>query len=314
MFAIARLMIPASLVLVGGLYLYASSPGPSQLGASPPPGTATPPPGRIAFQRLDASGNSRTYTMDVDGSGESLLLPGVHEMPRWSPDGTSIVVTTIASDGRVVPAVVAADGSGLRELPVEAPLNLGCGAWSADGRWLYCEGWADDDPEMTGTRRLRASDGGDMTRLSDVHDVPNAELDDGQRLIVVRVQQTGSGEEGALWMMDADGTNQRQLIDRVVGLRVSLAPDERTIIADGMDGRLFTVDVHDGTITDIHTPGLAFDADWSPDGEWLVFAMYDTQVEQPRPDLYVMRRDGSGLVQITDTPGLTEGAPAWAPR
>lgn len=298
---------------IGVLTLGAAIAGCATMLASPPSGALdAPPPGRIAFMRWsDQAGGFQVFTIASDGTNETLLLPGVHEIPQWSPDGASIATTTVSSDGRVVPAIVGADGSGLRELSLEAPLNLGCGGWSADGQWLYCEGWVDDDPTMAGARRLQAADGGGLARLTEVQDVPSFDVDDGSRIVFVRPLVDGSGDLGRLWVMDADGSGQRQLSDHAVGLTASLSPDGRTILAD-TGGSLVTVDLHDGTVTRIPTPGPAYMADWSHDGSWLVFAMH--MDGDPQPDLYLMRRDGSGLTQLTDTPGVRDEAARWSPR
>lgn len=112
--------------------LWATSFAGSAIGASPSPGVATtPPPGRIVFSRWDdALGDFQAFTVGIDGTGETLVLPGAHEIPHWSPDGTSLVTTAVTAAGQVVPAIVSADGSGYRELPVEPGLNLGCVGWT----------------------------------------------------------------------------------------------------------------------------------------------------------------------------------------
>jgi Tol biopolymer transport system component len=53
----------------------------------------------------------------------------------------------------------------------------------------------------------------------------------------------------------------------------------------------------------------AFTPDWAPDDSDIVFARYDGT----STDLYTVQPDGSGLTQITDTPRMFEGAPAFSP-
>ena len=48
---------------------------------------------------------------------------------------------------------------------------------------------------------------------------------------------------------------------------------------------------------------------YSPDGHWIVFAWN----RDGNQELYTVRADGSGLVQLTNTYGITEGAPGWQP-
>jgi len=55
-----------------------------------------------------------------------------------------------------------------------------------------------------------------------------------------------------------------------------------------------------------HAEGRSF----SPDGEWIVFLMKVSGEEQV--DIYKIRRDGSNLTNLTNTPFATEGDPAWS--
>ncbi len=49
---------------------------------------------------------------------------------------------------------------------------------------------------------------------------------------------------------------------------------------------------------------------WSPDGLWVAFAR--EHGTDPFVDVYAVRRDGSGLVPVTQLSGLSEN-PAWGP-
>lgn len=55
-----------------------------------------------------------------------------------------------------------------------------------------------------------------------------------------------------------------------------------------------------------HAEGDSF----SPDGEWIVFLMKLAGQEQS--DIYRIRRDGSGLTRLTNTPAAIEGDPSWS--
>jgi TolB protein len=59
-------------------------------------------------------------------------------------------------------------------------------------------------------------------------------------------------------------------------------------------------------------PENATDPDWSPDGSQIVFANY-TDPERQLRDLFVINADGSGLIQLTNTPTISEEAPIWSP-
>jgi len=55
-----------------------------------------------------------------------------------------------------------------------------------------------------------------------------------------------------------------------------------------------------------HAEGRRF----SPDGEWIVFLMKFAGENQV--DIYKIRRDGTSLINLTNTPNATEGDPAWS--
>ncbi len=56
------------------------------------------------------------------------------------------------------------------------------------------------------------------------------------------------------------------------------------------------------------------DPDWSADGERIIFGTFnDSPSGCFSGDLWVVNADGSGLIQITNTPGVTEVDPTWSP-
>jgi Tol biopolymer transport system component len=267
------------------------------------------PDGRIVFGRWkDSLGSFEVFTIASDGSDERSLLPGAHECPRWSPDGATISVTAVSPTGQIIPAFVGADGSGYRELSADPTLHLGCSAWAPDGATLMYEAWDDADPTRAGIYTIKAADGSDLTRLTENRDIPGAYSPDGSRIVFHRME----GEEtGRLWVMDADGSNARQLIDRIVGHGTRFSPDGTMILADGHDGSVFTVDVESGEVTEIPLPAGSggYGAHWSPDGGWIVLSLH--MGGEPDPDLYAVRLDGTGLIQLTETFEGREEFPDW---
>jgi Tol biopolymer transport system component len=84
-----------------------------------------------------------------------------------------------------------------------------------------------------------------------------------------------------------------------------------SVNVDGTDPRRLT-----------NQPGNDAHCAWSPDGEWIAFTsarggFKDESVlhpynPQPYGDIYVMRADGSEIIQLTDNP-FEEGTVAWKP-
>jgi Tol biopolymer transport system component len=60
-------------------------------------------------------------TVNPDGTDEVLLLPGVAECPRWSPDGDTILVCITNAKGLIRPTTLHPDGSGFILLDTPPP-------------------------------------------------------------------------------------------------------------------------------------------------------------------------------------------------
>jgi len=129
-----------------------TSPSPS-ITSTPVATTATPSPspslvadpGRILFTEFQGSGLAFTvYTMNPDGSDRKTVITGRNAVPRWSPDGRHIAVSTSQVDPTYFETVMNADGTDVHDLIRPDPtLSLSCTAWSPDNALLACEGWDD---------------------------------------------------------------------------------------------------------------------------------------------------------------------------
>lgn len=121
---------------------------------------------RLAFARLEQSGEVKVYTIDSDGSNPREVLDLSAELGyeypvgyagswhcnlTWSPDGTEILVGNLgvvksAASGNLVTnrnLVVRSDGSGVRELSGPG----GYASWSPDGSRIAVRLLTSDDPE-----------------------------------------------------------------------------------------------------------------------------------------------------------------------
>ena len=148
------------------------------------------------------------------------------------------------------------------------------------------------------------------TSPAGAHDIPGDYSPDARKIVFVR---SGLADEvqHALMVVNVDGSDEHALTDRKVGAAGSWSPDGRTILTDA-DGSLLLVRV-DGSqpnpITiDEATDGFALRGAWSPDGDWIVFSL---TVNAGYSDIYIMRKDGTDLHQITDTPGQDEEFGDW---
>lgn len=272
---------------------------------------------RIVFSRINsATENADLLVAGSDGSD-------VHQVPTpipiealgggfWSPDGKRLLITNLFQIPEPFrPATVRPDGSAFKVLDVpDAPFDMFCTAWSPNGERILC-GFGGDP---AGVFSIRAQDGGDPRRLSanpyGGADKPGGYSPDGRRIVFTR-QKPGSGpnEQGALFVVNADGSHLRQITPFGVATPHDNAlarwsPDGREIVFAGPEGTLFLIRPNGAQLTPIpiHVPDAATFAvrpGWSPDGAQIIFPMFVSTTHQV--DLYVARRDGTDLVQITDT-------------
>ena len=289
---------------------------PSQIStdaASDPPPTApssTPTPttvvleGRIVLARWNVDlGADEIYVIEANGTGERQLLPGGHECPRWSPDGTRIAMT-----GRSAPLIVDEAGAVLQEL--ESPdgtLILGCGTWSPDGTRYAAEGWDDADESRTGIYTFDVADGGGLTRITTPPDggwdTPGSYSPNGRQLAFVR--------NGDLYLVSVDGTDERLLSKGAYGVP-DWSPDGDTLVVDA-EGDLVVVPVDGSPVQTISHPDgieVAYPARWSPNGAFVAFSMVRPG---PYADIWVISADGAQLVRVTEEPSVDNVLGGWAP-
>jgi Tol biopolymer transport system component len=279
--------------------------------------------GRIVFGRFNpAIGDDDIYAVNPDGSHEVKILAGPAECPRWAPDYNHIgVASTAGTFVRV--GIINSDGSGLTQLAASATLNSGCGAWSADGSRIAFEAWDDTNPNLVpGVFTFRASDGGDLKRLTTnpfgAHDVPVDYSPDGTHLAFLRGNSLVNRHNGsvALFMANADGTNPRQITPW--GLAAGSArwsPNGSRILFSNKEGGIYSINPDGSELLKVFQDVALIGSDsfptWSPDGTKILF-VHLVIGQAIQLDLYTINADGTGLTQVTKTPGgPQEHYPDW---
>jgi Tol biopolymer transport system component len=293
-------------------------------------------PVRIAYARQLPDGGAQIFTANTDGTGEQLVplpeLPEDFATPVWSPDGSRLLISNILrpdSNGGLLPfrpATVKPDGSDYHLVPTpDAPFDMYCHVWSADGTHLIC-GFGGDEP---GAFSVRADTGGDAVRLTTNPfgsiDQPWTLSPDGQQFAFLRYRpgampgpRPDVTQQVGIFVANVDGSNVRQVVPYGFAeahefASASWSHDGRRIISSSRNGRLFTVNV-DGTglrqiSLDIGSSSyFAFEPAWSADVGRIAFAMFFAGHE----DLYTADPTGRNVRQITDDPGFEDG-PDWSP-
>jgi Tol biopolymer transport system component len=290
--------------------------------------------GRIVFARFDpALGDDFVYTANPDGSQERQLLSTGAEGPRWSPDGSRIVVGPHDVDN-VSARIINPDNGSYRDVlnPDPELFFLPCnGPWSPDGQRLTCEAFGNDDQSVNGIYTMRASDGGGLQRLTtaeqDSEDCAGDYSPNGKRLVFLHANYATG--EWALYTIKRDGTKARQItpsssdqffIDFDCGdwspkgneILFSVhypSVDRATIWAvhsDGSDLRQISITGCGGLVSDPTSVGC-FTPRWSPDGSKILFIRNRPGVGW---DLYTVKPDGTGLAPAVTNP-LNDESPDW---
>jgi hypothetical protein len=226
---------------------------------------------------LDPSGSSiiQLYSVNTDGTGLRLLSAapiGTQTAASWSPDGSRLLFTSTPPRGQDRDIfIMNADGSEV------APYLLGSGqaAWSPDMSQVALSA-QDPNGEFVGIGTVPFDnpnpDSIEFFTFADFMSRPTW-APDGSRLAYVR----GS------FPQDVDASFDLEVLDLGTGEAEALPL----------------------ALEDLEDP------QWSPDGEWLLFAGAPERFTGPR-DLYLVRPNGTDLTPLTDTPD-DEITPAWSP-
>jgi TolB protein len=254
---------------------------------------------KLAFvSRRD--GNSEIYVMNADGSGlrNVTRTPSNDLGPAWSPDGRAIAFVKMIQ-GKCAPSgpgtpcgnnyetflyVVNADGSGLRRLTTQ-PAYVFKHSWSADGKTIRYG------------RYLVHADGSGQTELPRNVAYDGAWSPDGKR-IAFAVIDTSPGDrtddaKAGLWVVNADGSNPRQVARNAVGSNPAWSPDGRRIAFRRFYSDLYVVNADGSGLRRLtrHAENVPRSFAWSPDGRTIAF-LHNREV-------YIVKADGSDERRLT---------------
>jgi Tol biopolymer transport system component len=220
-------------------------------------------------------GNSRIWAVDVTTGKKRTVMTGDGTQPNWSPNGHRIALCGKRIEGggyRDIWTIPAGGGE-----PVEVTKDPAIDwnpVWSPDGKYLY---FLSDRSGSMNLWRVPIEENSGNVR--------------GQAEAVT----TPSPYSGHLsFSRDGKRIAYAQIISRANLQRVGFDPGKETITGQPAwitQGSRWA-----------NTPDL------SPDGEWLAFDAQGSQHE----DLFVIRRDGTSLRQLTDD-SPRDRKPYWSP-
>jgi Tol biopolymer transport system component len=286
------------------------------------------PNGRIAFQRgEDAPGDFNLWTANPDGSDVLQLTHVPSFFSDWSPDRRRVAYDFEDAAGNLQIATVNADGTGVQQLTL-GPTIHEMPSFSPDGSQIAYDYAPTFGPGFHTSLWVMNADGSDQHPLApgspDTFDAEPKFSPSGRSIAFIRIRKVMGkyNQQNALFVMDVDGTDVRQLTPwGQVAEFPSWSPDGQWIAFEDKSinptgSRSILVIRPDGSGKRVIYQGrqTAEGAKpvFSPDGRKILFVCVD---HKPAVDvgLCTIGADGSRLAHITNTPvfGGFERNPSW---
>jgi len=232
----------------------------------------------IAYERGVGTGNLQVWKMKFNGDGKKALTsPEVQsEQPRWSPDGTRIVLFQLLGDRREI-FIIDTVGTILQQVTTAATVPFWSKAvfafpdWSPDGNSIVFAFHRTDTPGENSSLGIISLRTGGFRALSPLDSLqPYWPRWSPKRDEIVFVGRPPSSTKGPqIFRANIDGTNPLQLT---------------------------------------HT-FLARDPDWSSDGEQIIYAAKNSS-DAPF-SIWVITRDGASPRKLLFSPTFVNALPNW---
>lgn len=272
------------------------------------------PTGRIAFVS-NRTGSFEIFAINPDGTGTSQLTdaPGTDFWPSWSPDGSKIAFRSRRDLNSEI-YVMNADGSNPTRITTNSVTD-DAPSWSPDGSKIAFASARDGNLEIY----VMNVDGTDVVRLTNdpALDLRPQWSPDGGHITFFSLR---SGAE-AVYTMKADGSNVKQITsDDLHAGQADWSPaGNRLVLVDNLCGDCPESDIlvlkkngkQVAQLTD--TADNELDPVWSTDGKWIAFDSSPAELFGLSADIWVMKGDGSGAVNITNMPDTLNISPDWGP-
>ena len=284
-------------------------------------GDVTIEPDRVAFiSNRNEDEVADIYLMAADGRDVRRVTFDFNAYsPKWSPDGRRLVfeipgsgIYATSDDGEGTTAIVR---SSFARSGVGAPVEP---AWSPDGNSIafVSRSFAFGPASFFSVSRDIYVADVNGERITQLTNTPGAAeyapswSPDGKMIVYDR---TVPATQGDIWVMNADGSGQRELFSSVENESYpSYSPDGSKIVfsssQDG-DSEIYVIDATGEGLRKL--TGNTY-ADWAPhwsaDGSQIVFAS-DRYGDD---EIFIMSADGTDEAALTDD-DATDRSPAWSP-
>jgi TolB protein len=269
-----------------------------------------------------------------------LVACGQEAQSPQSGRGPGEIVFTVNTGGWGEIWVMNADGGERRRLTGHAPRGADASgdtgpSWSPTGDRIAYVGTGDSLDEQLDDQELYVMDvdGGNVQRLTSNHDADWSPSwsPDGKQILFARGRHLGeAGSETSLYVMNADGSDERLLLR---GPRRSppsfltgptWSPDGKQIAftridysENDMDVSVYVMGIDDKDV--VKVADTAGEPAWSPDGKSIAFVSYRDRLGEtcfhdcaPSTEIYVSDADGENPRRLTRSEA-DDTSPAWSP-
>jgi len=258
----------------------------------------SPDGNKLAFVS-DRDGDWEIYVMNSDGSQQRRLTssPGLDQAPAWSPDGTEIVFESDRG-GDFDIYVMNADGSD--QHPVIARPGQDHGpVWSPDGSRIACIGQSYGAGWSRQLFVVEADGGAPRAMAGTLYLDALCWSPDSQRIAGVYHGPTHGGALTGLFTINADGTDERKLVQVSAIQPYSREGVEPTWYSMGSASPRWVVKTMGGVCWSPDGTRLAFSSDMSDDGSFYV---------------YTISAEGGEPTRLEETASAWLQQLSWCPR
>jgi len=117
---------------------------------------------------------------------------------------------------------------------------------------------------------------------------------------------------GAIWVESLDGTIKKRVSKgKATWFFPELSPDGSKLFVTNHRGEIVVMDLEGNILANL---GIGGCERWSPDSKRVLFCVQkESEFDIIASELNIINADGTGRIQITDTPDEIETGPVWSP-